>query len=492
MFFIIILGFVLVLIYLYITQNFDYWKKRGISYLEPCFPFGNIFPLVIFKKSYTDLMAQFYNSSNEPVVGYWIFNIPFLMIRSPELIKNIFVRDFHHFNERVSSVINIDPFIKKTLFSLNYHDWKILRSKLSPSFTTSKLKNVMHIFNQSSNEMIEYLDEVSGESVDCKLISSQLTANVFAGSVFGYKINCFKDVDNEFFVYSQQLLAPTLANFVRLAGFFVMPEIATFLKINLFRKGDLDFYRHHFWKAVNAREESGLKNNDLIDCYVQLKNEGDLGDGFTFDEDSLSAQAIQFFLSGYETTSSLISFALYELAMNEDIQENLRHEIVDGLAAEEDGKFSYENIMELSYLNKVISESLRKYPTLPLIDRQCVKDYQIPGTKIIIEEGTRCQFSPLGLHYDPEFFPNPDIFDPERFSTENVKTRPSYVYMPFGHGPHNCIGKLFGLLIAKNSIVQILTNFQILPTECTPKRIEIDNKMFLFKPKDVFLKFVKL
>ncbi|XP_017779349.1 PREDICTED: cytochrome P450 6k1-like [Nicrophorus vespilloides] len=492
MFFIIFLGFVLVLLYLYITQNFDYWKKRGISYLEPSFPFGNIFPLVTFKKSYADLMAQIYNSSKESIVGYWIFNIPFLLIRSPELIKNIFVRDFDHFSDRVSSSIKIDPFVEKALFCLDFHDWKILRSKLSPSFTTSKLKNVMHIFNQSSNEMVEYLDEVSGDAVDCKLISSRLTANVFAGWIFGYKINCFKDVDNEFFVYSHKLLEPTVANFIRFVGVFVMPEIATFFKVNMFKKRDLDFYRRHFWKSVNLREESGVNNNDLIDCYVQLNKEGDLGDGFTLDEDSLSGLAIQFFLAGYETTSSLISFTLYELAMNEDIQQKLRHEIFDSLAVEEDGNFSYENIIDLSYLNKVISESLRKYPTLPLIERKCVKDYQIPGTKIIIEKGTKCQFSPIGLHHDPEFFPNPDIFDPERFSPENVKTRPPYVYMPFGHGPHNCIGKKFGLLTAKICIAQILTNFQILPTESTPKRIEIDSIMFLIKPKDVFLKFVKL
>ncbi|XP_017779344.1 PREDICTED: cytochrome P450 6k1-like [Nicrophorus vespilloides] len=490
MFFIIILGFVLVLIYLYITQNFDYWKKRGITYLEPSFPFGNIFPLIIFKKSYADLMAQIYNSSKESIVGFWIFNIPFLMIRSPELIKNILVKDFDHFSDRFSSSKRHD--FSNTLLSSNFHYWKILRTRLSPLFTTSKLKNGMHIFNKASNEMIEYLDEVSGDAVDCKQISSRLTANVFARCSFGYNINCFKDVDNDFFVYSQKVLAPTVENFVRLAGFFVVPEIAAFFKINMFNKSDLDFYNHHFFKVLKAHEESGLKNNDLIDCFVQLKKEGDLGDGFTIDEDSLSAQAIQFYITGFETPSSLIAFTLYELAMNENIQQNLRHEIVDGLAAEEDGNFSYENITDLSYLNKVISESMRKHPTRSLIDRKCVKDYKIPGTKIIIEKGTRCQFSPLGLHHDPEFFPNPDIFDPERFSPENVKTRPAYVYMPFGHGPHNCIGQRFGLLIAKICIAHILTKFRILPTETTPKRIEIDSKLFLIKPKDVFLKFEKL
>ncbi|XP_017779347.1 PREDICTED: cytochrome P450 6k1-like [Nicrophorus vespilloides] len=492
MFVIIFLALVLFLIYKCITKNFDYWKKRGIPYLEPSFPFGNVFPCVIFKKSYSHLLAQFYNSSKESLVGYWIFNIPFLMIRSPELIKNIMVKDFDHFNERASSNNKVKTFFSDTLFSLDYHDWKLLRTKLSPSFTTSKMKNVMHIFNKSSKEMIEYLDEVSGDAVDCKQISSLLTANVFAASTFGYKINCFKDVDNEFFVYSKKIMVPTVANLVRFIAFFVVPEMADFFRIKLFKQSVLDFFRHHFRNVLRVREESGEKCNDFIDGYVQLKKEGNLGDGFIFDEDRLAAQAIQFFLAGFETTSSLISFTLYELAMNEDIQSKLRNEITDALALEDDGDFSYENIMDLSYFNKVMSESLRKYPTLPLIDRKCVKDYRIPGTDIIIEKETRCQIGILGLHNDPEFYPNPETFDPERFSPENVKTRPSHVYIPFGHGPHNCIGKRFGLLTAKTCIAQTLTKFRILPTESTPKRIEIDSKEFLIKPKDVFLKFEKL
>ncbi|XP_017785219.1 PREDICTED: cytochrome P450 6k1-like [Nicrophorus vespilloides] len=450
----------------YITQSYDHWRKRGIPYVRPSFPFGNIYPLVSLKKCYGDILAQLHNSSKGPVVGYWAINNPFLLIRSPELIKNILVKDFNHFSERAVSSNNHDRIFNDMLFSMHFHDWKILRTKLTPLFTTTKLKYVMHIFRESAQEMIDYLEEVSGDAVDCKQISSQLTTNIFVGTGFGYKINCFKEVDNLFF-------------------------ISSIVKFNVFTEDFLDFYRFHFWKVIKDREESGVKYNDFIDCYIQLKNEGDLGDGITLDGDKLMAQAIQFFMAGFETTSSLIAFTLYELAMNEEIQDKLRFEVVDALKKEADGNFGYENIANLSYLSKVMSEAARKYPTLPFLERICVKDYQIPETDIVLDKGTKCQFSTLGIHYDPEYFPNPDIFDPERFSPEGIQSRPAYVYMPFGHGPHNCIGKRFGLLTAKMCIAQILIKFQIKPTESTPTKIKLHSKSFIIKPQDVFLKFVK-
>lgn len=88
----------------------------------------------------------------------------------------------------------------------------------------------------------------------------------------------------------------------------------------------------------------------------------------------------------------------------------------------------------------VLVEVLRKYPVLPFLDRRCITDYTLPGSNVVVEKGTPVYIPLFGLHYDAEFFPDPEKFDPERFSDENIKKRPSYSYIPFGSGPHNCIG----------------------------------------------------
>lgn len=88
----------------------------------------------------------------------------------------------------------------------------------------------------------------------------------------------------------------------------------------------------------------------------------------------------------------------------------------------------------------VISETLRKYPPLPVLDRVATEDYKIPDSNLVLKKGTPIMVPMLGLHYDPEYFQNPEIYDPERFSEANKKSILPCTYLPFGEGPHNCIG----------------------------------------------------
>lgn len=87
-------------------------------------------------------------------------------------------------------------------------------------------------------------------------------------------------------------------------------------------------------------------------------------------------------------------------------------------------------------------ETLRMYPPVPTLTRICVQDYKMKNTDVVIEKDTSILISTLGLQRDPEYFPNPDKFDPERFSEENKKNRHPFVHLPFGDGPRNCIGNI--------------------------------------------------
>lgn len=91
--------------------------------------------------------------------------------------------------------------------------------------------------------------------------------------------------------------------------------------------------------------------------------------------------------------------------------------------------------------NVLFSETLRKYPPGIVLSRVSNKDYKVPDTDVVLPKGSEVLIPVLGLHKDPEYFPNPEKFDPDRFSLENKKTRPSCTYLPFGEGPRNCIGK---------------------------------------------------
>ena len=93
-------------------------------------------------------------------------------------------------------------------------------------------------------------------------------------------------------------------------------------------------------------------------------------------------------------------------------------------------------------INKLsFSETFRKYPPVSLLNRECTKAYNIPGSRAVLEEGTHVVVPVLGLHRDPAYYPDPEMFDPERFTPEAMENRHRYVFLPFGEGPRVCIGE---------------------------------------------------
>lgn len=95
----------------------------------------------------------------------------------------------------------------------------------------------------------------------------------------------------------------------------------------------------------------------------------------------------------------------------------------------------------MPYLDMVVFETLRMYPILTVFDRESIMPYKIPNSDLVIEKDTPIYISVLGLHYDPEYFPDPEKYDPERFNEENKHKIPPFAYIPFGEGPRKCIGK---------------------------------------------------
>ncbi|KAJ8916091.1 hypothetical protein NQ315_004457 [Exocentrus adspersus] len=181
------------------------------------------------------------------------------------------------------------------------------------------------------------------------------------------------------------------------------------------------------------------------------------------------AQAMIFFLAGFDSVSTLMCFTTYELAANPDIQDRLRQEVMTTLD-ECGGKITYEGLLKMKYLDMVVSEVLRKWPSTLATDRLCLKPYTInpalPDEQPLhLEEGSILMIPIYGMHHDQEYFPNPDRFDPDRFNDENKDNIKPYTYFPFGLGPRNCIGSRFALLENKVLMFYILMYFEIVPVE---------------------------
>lgn len=125
-------------------------------------------------------------------------------------------------------------------------------------------------------------------------------------------------------------------------------------------------------------------------------------------------------------------YTIYELALNPDIQEKLRAEVKSGIE-QNDGNLTYDMLVGFKYLDMVVKEAMRKHPPA-FIMRKCTKEFRIPDTNLTIPEGTQININVFSFHRDPEYFPDPMKFDPERFSPENIGKIPQFTFFPFGDG----------------------------------------------------------
>lgn len=127
------------------------------------------------------------------------------------------------------------------------------------------------------------------------------------------------------------------------------------------------------------------------------------------------------------------------------------------------------------------------------MSRVSLKDYKIPGTDFVIEKGTRVMIPIDAIQSDPAIYEEPDRFDPERFSADELKKRHSLTWLPFGEGPRNCIGQRFGKIQVKVGIVSLLRNFKYTACKKTQVPYKMDLRSYISDPVDgIFLEVSKL
>ncbi|KYQ49812.1 Cytochrome P450 6k1 [Trachymyrmex zeteki] len=488
---IIILTILIITAYLYMTRNFKYWKKRGVLEITPTPFVGNFMECLLLKKASAYFLKELYDrAKGEPYIGFYILDKPILLIRDREIIKNILIKDFNIFCDRYATGDPKDRIGYASLFFINNPAWKIVRTKITPFFTSGKLKKMFGLMLECGNHLDEYLDSlklVDGKEqiIDAKDISSKLTMDVISSTAFGLDVNTFKNPNIDFRKYGKMIFKNNYRRALEMLSLFFLPNIVRIARLKLFGAESTAFLRKLFWETITKRMESGeiSKRHDLIDILIELKknSRGDEIEGFEFDGDDLIAQAVSFFSAGFDTSAVPIAFTLYELALQPDIQNTLRKEIHQALN-NFNGKVTYDMITSLPYMDMVMSEILRKYPPVGFLNRKTMETYQIPNFNLVLEKDMPVYIPMLALHYDSEYFPNPEKFDPERFNEENKRNMPSCVYFPFGDGPHVCIGTRFAFLLMKLTLIKILNKYEVTPCEKTMIPMIIDPTMVMTAP----------
>ncbi|KAF2879311.1 hypothetical protein ILUMI_26866 [Ignelater luminosus] len=465
------------------TRNFKHWEERDVPYAKPLPFVGNFLKILTFRIQMGHYLAELYNQFDVPYFGIFIFNIPHLIVKCPNLLKLILVKDFQYFPDRtVVSDEKCDALGSKFLFFVPNPEWKHSRSKMAPAFSTGKLKSMMVLMDNVAEDLKAYVRKnLHKESLEAKELFAKFSTDIIASCAFGVDAYSFKSENAEFRSIGRLVFDKRPKRAIFQTFCFLWPSFIRMFRIPFFDPKFTNFMRKMFWETFNERRKANYKRNDLIDLVIQLQEKSKPGEPYEFVGDRVVAPAGQFFAAGFEAVSSIMAFTLYELSIQPDIQNKVRQEIKS--VTSDHGKITYEALKDMKYLEMIVYESLRKYPTLPFIDRICIEDYKVPNSDFVIEKGTPVYIPVFGLHYDPKYFPEPEKYDPERFSDENKDSFPEYAFIPFGKGPRSCIGARFGFLTSKLGLAHILSEFEIVKTTKTPVPMEYETKGFLIGSK---------
>ncbi|XP_058837439.1 cytochrome P450 9e2-like [Topomyia yanbarensis] len=507
--YVVAVGTVLAIVYYLLTKNKDYFHGKPIPSLAAKFLLGSTWPLYLRTLSFGDFIRSVYGKfPNAKVFGMFDLTAPVFVLRDPELIKKIAVKDFDHFVDHVPTFGSTDHdhpnlIVGKSLFALTGQKWKNMRATLSPAFTGSKLRLMFDLIVECSENAVRYYKDEARtkgpQEYEMKNIFSRFTNDVVATSAFGLQVDSLKNPTNEFYVTGKKMMNfSRFSVLLRILGYRFIPDILGRLGIDIIDAKHNSYFRSLILTAIKERETKGIVRQDMVNLLIQAKKgilkhkkqkeedggfaavqESDVGKGqslATLTDTEMVAQCLIFFLAGFDTVSTCLLFTTYELAVNPDIQQKLYEEIVATNSSLDGGSLTYDAMHKMKYLDMVVSESLRMWPPAPALDRICVKDYLLDcgdGLKFTIDKGTIVWIPVQALHYDPKYYPNPEVFDPERFGDEQKDNISTETYAPFGIGPRNCIGSRFALAEVKTILYYLLLNFSLEKTSRTEVPLKI-------------------
>lgn len=348
--------------------------------------------------------------------------------------------------------------------------WRFRRKLLTPSFHFRILEDFMPVFNQQSLQLVNKLkSQPDKDYIDIAPLVVLCTLDVICETVMGVSIGAQKGKNLEY--------VEAIHN---LADFFnqraCRPWLWTDFLFGLTSLGrhfnrDIDILHNFTDKVIKEKKEKLLASSKDI----EMSNEGEFRtkkrktfmdilldmhvNGQQLSEADIREEVDTFMFEGHDTTAMGIIFALYCIGLYPEVQRKVTEELDEIFAEDINRPVTYDDTRNMKYLECVLKESQRLYPSVPIIGRKLSEDIDFDGFRI--PKNTTIHLNLLGLHRNTKTFPNPEKFDPERFLPDNSFKRHPYAYVPFSAGPRNCIGQKFAMLEEKTIVSNIIRHFKI-------------------------------
>ncbi|XP_067139879.1 LOW QUALITY PROTEIN: uncharacterized protein [Centruroides vittatus] len=405
------------------------------------------------------------------ILRFWFGLRPIVVFFKPETVEVILSSNTILQKPFVYQFLK--PWFKDGLITSSGNKWRKRRKLLTPAFHFRILEDFVPTIEEHAKRLVKKLrEEIGKECFDIVPFITMCSLDILCETAMGEYVGAQENDDSPYLNalkeasenFTSRMTKPWLwSDTIFYMSSYGREFIRCVNAMDAFTKEVIRKRKNELLQQLKTgREmEESLDNNKFGTrrrrAFLDLLLYQHLSDS-SFTEDNIREEVDTFMFAGHDTTAVGMSWALYLIGLYPTVQKKLQDEI-DSIFGDENREFTIEDLKEMKYMECVLKESQRLYPSLPYIGRELQEDVVVKGYKI--PQGTSCLLFTFMLHRDSEIFPNPEIFDPDRFLSENAVGRHPYAYIPFSAGPRNCIGQKFALLEEKLVLANILLHYNL-------------------------------
>ncbi|KAM8711187.1 hypothetical protein ACLKA7_000339 [Drosophila subpalustris] len=376
----------------------------------------------------------------------------------------------------------MQPALRTGLLTATGQKWHMRRKMITPTFHFNILSQFQEVFRAESQKFVEQFKNQTEIEISLSELIPKFTLNSICETAMGIKLDYMTEKGDR---YRESIKM--------MYEMFAASEDAPFLKV-----------LHDFSSEIIAKrrvlleEELQQRRLDQLpddDIYINKKRRFAMLDTLIcaekdglIDHEGICEEVDTLMFGGFDTTSMCLIFGLMSLSLHADIQERCYQEIIDN-TDDDLSTLDSNQLAKFKYLECVIKETIRMYPSVPVMGREATSETEFPNG-LILPVGTQIVMHVFELHRNPKHWDAPDAFDPDRFLPENHNNRHTFAYVPFSAGQRNCIGQKYAMLEIKTLLIHIIRHFKILPL-VDPKDLVLHRGITLCVKNNIKVKLVR-
>lgn len=407
---------------------------------------GNM--LNIAKKDRIKWMQHIYETYGD-VVRFKLFGRQVYLVNHPDLVREILVHRRANYSKDTLSFKMVGVVLGESTFTAMDNTWERKRQLAQPSFHKSRISNLGQIMTDTISEMLGQWEDYSltGQIVNVADEMMRLTLTIVVKALFSTALT-EKEVQTVADIFTPLLKETNDRITFPFTWLHQLPTTK-----NKAYQGYIDQLDAIIYRIIEQRKTSGQDYNDLLQMLIDARTED--GNEALSDQE-LRDEVMTIFIAGHETTANALSWLWYILSQREDILQKVEAEVA---AVLDDRVPTAKDFSDLSYCTKVFKETLRLYPPVPMLPRHVAQDDILGGYQL--KAGDDVFFGAYLLPRLPEFWENPEVFDPHHFDKEQERKRHTFAYLPFGGGPRICLGNNFAMMEAILIMAMVVQRFQL-------------------------------